>query len=167
MRTAFFFVLALFISFAALVVYKLAVPSYDVASWPPLPMGLVMVVVFIAAFMFLDRSKLLRCMGPLIVVGAGLLLAGCCTPREVVRMQPVEVLVPVPVMPPAPPVLDRPRLDLAVLDSTSTQAEVVRAYVLTAYELQAYSLWLERIIESYRPFADSSTVATTHSVLRR
>ncbi|MEO1477760.1 MAG: hypothetical protein AAFV01_04205 [Bacteroidota bacterium] len=167
MRTAFFAVIALFAAFVALLVYKLSVPSYDVASWPPMPMGLVMIVVGLAAFILLDRSKLLRCIGPLFVVGIGLLLAGCCVPREVVRVQPVEVLVPVPVMPPAPPVLDRPRLDVAVLDSTSTQDEIVRAYVLTAYELQAYSLWLERIIESYRPFADSSTVAATHSVLRR
>lgn len=132
-----------------------------------MPVGLVMVVVGLAAFVLLDRSKLLRCIGPFLVAGLGLLLAGCCTPREVMRVQPVEVLVPVPVMPPAPPVLDRPSLDVAALDSTSTHADVVRAYVLTAYELQAYSLWLERIIESYRPFADSSTVVPTHSVLRR
>lgn len=86
-----------------------------------------------------------------VVLWALFLLNGCAAPREVVRVEPVEVLVPVPVPPPAPPVVERPALPIEVLAPVATPADVARAYVATVIVLIGYADALEALLDAYRP----------------
>lgn len=89
---------------------------------------------------------------------AGLLLAimigiltGCRSAQEMVRMETVEVLVPVKEPCPEPPEVARPVLPLAELDSTSAPADVLRAYVSSMWLLAGYAEELELLLGAYRP----------------
>lgn len=77
-------------------------------------------------------------------------LAGCSGPREVVRYEPMEVLVPVAVPCPHPPPIERPVLPLARIDQASTPDQVMRAYVSSTYLLMGYAAQLEELLRAYR-----------------
>lgn len=78
-----------------------------------------------------------------------LLLVGC-SPREIVRYEPVEVRVPVAVPWPEPPVLERPVLPIETLPASASPADVLRAYVASALLLMAYVEELEALLDAYR-----------------
>lgn len=81
-----------------------------------------------------------------------LVLAGCKTPAPEVRVETVEVRVPVLVPIPAPPVTKRP--DLVIFQLTQTDKAdpgvVSLAYQASIKQLQGYVLQLEAIVEGYR-----------------
>lgn len=82
---------------------------------------------------------------------AALALAGCAAPREVLRVEPIEVLVPVPVPPPAPPEIARPALPIEALGPGAAPADVARAYVASVVLLIAHVDALEALLGAYRP----------------
>lgn len=88
-----------------------------------------------------------------ILLLAALPLLAACSHSEPVRVEPVEVMVPV-VVTPTIDVPARPRLPIAEVDSTSTDGEVVRAYVRSILVLQAHVDRLETLLIPYQKTAD-------------
>lgn len=80
------------------------------------------------------------------------LLVGC-SHSEPVRVETVEVMVPV-VVTPEVKVPERPSLPIAEVDSTSHDGEVVRAYVRSILVLQAHVDRLETLLIPYQKTAD-------------
>lgn len=83
------------------------------------------------------------------------LLSACASPRPTVRVETVEVAVPVPAECPAPPAVVRPRIAVDALTPASPPADVARAYVATVVALRAYAAELEALLAAYRPAPDT------------
>lgn len=92
----------------------------------------------------------------LLIIGAlALALTGCAAtgPIDMAQpsvCQPVEVKVPIPIPPAAPPTVVRPSLPINNLKKNDSPAKVAKAYKATVKALEGYSAELELIIDGYR-----------------
>lgn len=80
----------------------------------------------------------------------------------------VLVKVPVPIAPPAPPVVARPALAIEQLrkGDEKNPAKVVKAYKATVKSLEGYSEQLEIILDGYRKASIQPIIPTVEEVAR-
>lgn len=83
-----------------------------------------------------------------------LVLSGCASTKTapVVRVETIEVKVPVMTPIPAPPAMARPALAIYSLTEKDKQdpGRVALLYQATVKQLQGYTLQLEAVVEGYR-----------------
>lgn len=110
----------------------------------------------------------------IIVAALAVALTGCSTMANVAshitpsKCDPVYVKVPVPVNPPAPPLVQRPALAINQLSTGDEKnpAKVAKAYKATVKSLEGYASQLEIILAGYRNASVQPTIPTVEEVPR-